>query len=351
MAEETWVHDGSSWRLVRDLWVRSGTSWREVEEGWLYNGTSWKQVFNYDTTGPSAPTSPSATWGGAGATPFCSVYWVQPNDADFSYTRLERSLDGGASWSFIANYSGNAGVALAYTDYNVTLSAYQVHSAINQASVGHIYRMIPYDTRNNQGTIAYAYSVGQNDPANWRGFIQSPYYRNATGSATWSTNQPVGWIDGVSQGYQSPWNRRRYGHYFYDNTSTFWNFNVTSAEIQLYRKSGSGIGAAGVSAYLHPSSASGVSVFTGANPIGNIQSGASVQGSFGYNQNGWVPFPGGWAYQIMNGTSSSVVLDEETTNTYLDYGYSRHYSQWEVHTYNVFLNIIFSGTLAIYHTG
>jgi len=287
MAEETWTYDGSNWRLVRDLWVRESGAWREVESGWLYNGTSWKQIFNYDTTGPSAPTSASATWGGAGATPYCYVYWVQPNDADFSYTRLERSLDGGASWSFIANYSGNAGVALAYTDYNVTLGAYQVHSVINQASAGHIYRMIPYDTRNNQGTIAYAYSTGQNDPANYRGFIQSPYYRNANGSGTWSTSQPVGWLDGVSQGWQQPWTRRRFGHYFY----------------------------------------------------------------YVYDTNAVAPLNAGWAYDIMRGHRTSIVLDEETTSPASGYSYSANYSNWGDHNFNIFLNIIFGGTLVINHTG
>jgi hypothetical protein len=349
MAEETWTYDGSNWRLVRDLWVRESGAWREVESGWLYNGTSWKQIFNYDTTGPSAPTSASATWGGAGATPHCYVYWVQPSDADFSYTRLERSLDGGASWSFIANYSGNAGVALAYTDYNVTLGAYQVHSVINQASAGHIYRMIPYDTRNNQGTIAYAYSTGQNDPANYRGFIQSPYYRNANGSGTWSTNSPVGWLDGVSQGWQQPWTRRRFGHYFYES-GVNWNFNVTSAGIHLYRFSGAGINT-GIPAFLHTSTATNATRFFGVNPIPDIRTGADPQGSYVYDTNAVAPLNAGWAYDIMWGHRTSIVLDEETTSPASGYSYSANYSNWGDHNFNIFLNIIFGGTLVINHTG
>lgn len=354
MAEETWVYDGSSWRLVRDLWVRdqvSGvTSWREVQEGWVYTGSAWKQIFNYDTTGPSAPTSVSATWGGAGAgnTPYCYVYWVQPNDADFSYTRLERSLDGGSSWSFIGNYYGSAGAALAYTDYNVSLFPYTFHSVLNQASAGHIYRMIPYDTRGNQGTIAVVYSKGQGVNA-YRGFLQSPYYRNATGGATWLEGDNS-WTDGISQGYQGdPWFRRRYGHYFYDNTSTFHNLNVTSAGIQLVRFSNFGVNI-GIPAYLRTSSAGALAVF-GGSPVANIQTGADPQGSFLYNDNEQAPISGSWANQIMTGYSSSIVLDEETYSTYGGYGYSYGFSDWGNYNTDAFFNVVFSGTLVINHTG
>ena len=348
MAEETWAYDGSDWRLVRDLYLRESGAWNEVESGWLYNGTSWKQIFNYDTTGPSAPTSTSATWGGAGATPYCYVYWVQPSDADFSYTRLERSLDGGASYSFIANYSGNAGVALAYTDYNVTLGAYQVHSVINQASAGHTYRLIPYDTRGNAGTPAVVQSKGQGDNV-YRGFIQSPYYRNANGSGTWSTSSPVGWLDGVSQGWQQPWTRRRFGHYFYES-GVNWNFNVTSAGIHLYRFSGAGINT-GIPAFLHTSTATNVTRFFGTNPIPDISTGADPQGSYVYDTNAVAPLNAGWADDIMRGHRTSIVLDEETESPAGGYSYSANYSNWGDHNFNVFLNIVFGGTLVINHTG
>jgi hypothetical protein len=348
MAEETWAYDGSNWRLVRDLYLRESGAWREVESGWLYNGTSWKQIFNYDTTGPAAPTSTSATWGGAGATPYCYVYWVQPSDADFSYTRLERSLDNGSSYSFIANYFGNAGAALAYTDYNVSLFSFTFHSALNQASAGHTYRLTPYDTRGNAGTPAIVQSKGQGVNV-YRGFLQSPYYRNATGSASWLEGDNS-WTSGVSQGYQgSPWFRRRYGHFFYDNTAVYFNLNVTSAGIQLIRYSGAGINV-GIPAYLHTSSAGTAAIF-GGSPVGSIQNAADPQGSFLYNDNETAPINGGWANAIMTGSSKSIVLDEETYSTYGGYGYSYGYSNWGNHEADAGFGVIFSGTLIINHTG
>lgn len=349
MAEETWTYDGSSWRLVRDLYVRDNNVWKEVEEGWVYTGSAWEQVFNYDTAGPSAATSTSATWGGGGGTPYCYVYWVQPNDADFSYTRLERSINGGSSYSFIGNYYGSAGGALAYTDYNVTLNAYTFHSVLNEASAGHIYRLIPYDTRGNQGTIAYVYSKGQGVNVH-RGFIKSPYYRNATGSASWLEGDNT-WESGVSQGYQQPWNRRRYGHYFYDGvySNLYHNLNVTSAGIQLQRYGGAGINT-GIPAYLHTSSAGILSIF-GGSPVGSIQNGADPQGSFFYGDNELAPFYAPWANAIMTGASNSIVLDEETYSTYGGYGYSYGYSIWAPSDADLFYNVVFGGTLVINHTG
>lgn len=347
MAEETWAYDGSNWRLVRDLWVRDGGSWREVESGWLHNGTSWNQIFNYDTTGPAAPTSVSATWGGAGATPYCYVYWVQPSDSDFSYTQLQRSLDNGASWSYVANYYGNAGAALAYTDYNVSLGAYSVHNAINQASAIHTYRLIPYDTRGNVGSPAQVQSKGQGDSVA-RGFLQSPYYRNAVGNASWLTSGE-GWVGGTSQGYQQAWNRRRFGHYFYDS-ATNWNLNVTSAGISLYRFGGAGINV-GIPAYLHTSTANIGHVLNGVDPIANIQNGADPQGSYSYDTNAIAPLNAGWADAIMTGAHTSIVLDEETYDTYGGYGYSYAYSNWGNYNTDTGFGVIFSGTLVIYHTG
>ena len=349
MAEETWAYDGSSWKLVRDLYVRDLGVWKEVEEGWVYTGSAWKQVFNYDTTGPSAPTSTSATWGISGSTPYCYAYWVQPNDADFSYTRLDRSLDGGSSYSFIGNYYGNAGGALAYTDYNVALGNYHVHSVLNQASAVHTYRLTPYDTRGNAGTPAVVQSKGQGVNA-VRGFLTSPYYRNPTGSASWLEGDDV-WEAGVSQGYQQAWNRRRYGHYFYDSvySNTYHNLNVTSAEIRLYRYSGAGINT-GIPAYLHTSDAGILDIF-GGSPVGSIENAADPQGSFFYNDNEDAPIYGPWADAIMTGDSKSIVLDEETYSTYGGYGYSYGYSNWAASDVDLGFGVLFGGTLVINHTG
>lgn len=354
MTEESWVYSSGAWNSIKEVWVRGSSSWQEVQSGWLYDGSTWQQIFNFDTTGPSAPTSASATWLGAGGTPECRVTWTQPSTADFSYSKLERSVYSGgvwSSWSFISNYSGGAGSSRTYNDYSVSLFAYTVHSAVNQASNPHRYRITPYDTRGNEGTPTIVESKGYGDSVT-RGFLQSPYYRNAVSSASWldAPGEYV-WTSGVSQGYQQTWNRRRFGFYFY-NSATNWNLNVTSADIHLYRLSGQGVNNF-IPAYLHTSSATSLDAFFGVNPLSPnlIQNAADPQGSFKYDTNATAPLNAAWADAIMSGASTSIVLDEEKNFADSGFGYSTGYSHWGDHNFDVFLGIVFSGTIRIYHTG
>lgn len=349
MAEETYVNINGIWRSVNDINVRVGGAWKTVEDAWLYQGGAWKQVYSFDTTGPVAATNLLARWtNGYGV--MCYVTWNQPTDADFSYSLLQKSTNGiYGTYTTIATKTEGPGVAVTYADYAVALGDYHVHSVLNQASTSaHYYRIVPYDDRGNQGTIVYAGSTSL-DGGPVRGYLCSPYYFNANGSASylWGNNA---WAGGVSQGYQDVFsNGRRFGHFFYDN-STFHTMNVSSAGILMKRQSGAGInnnipvGTRG--SYADPSY-----VFYGTEPVSALATGTTFSGAFSYGTQDWAVVSPDVATQIMANGYNSVVIDAEQDYSNTGLGYSSYYSIWDDHTVNQFNDVLFGGTLRIYHTG
>ena len=347
MTYETDVYASGAWRPTTEISVRVGTSWKEVQEGYVYAAGAWKQIFNYDLTGPTAPTGVSATWGiNVFTAPYCSLNWTQPTSPDLSYTRVEKALLYG-EYSFLENVSGSG--AKQILDYGVTLSPYTIHHPSNFASSAHVYRLTPYDTRGNAGTAAIVVSKGQGSAIE-RGFIQSPYYVNPSASADWQDGNGVWISDVVNQGYQTVFgNGRRFGHYFYDDRQQA-GLNVTWSDIFLKRFSGAGINT-GIPAMLHTSSAGAAFPFLGSNPVGAIQNAAHASGSFSFDTTAWANFPTSWGQNLMNGTSDSIVLDAEQTSDNTGQGYSSYYSNWAPYNYDLAFGVLFGGSLRLTHTG
>jgi hypothetical protein len=349
MPSEFSVYDAGAWRSVYDAHVRVGTTWNRIQNGYVYTGSAWSNFYNYDITGPVAATNLLARWSnGYGVA--CYVTWNQPTDADFSYSLLQKSTNGvNGTYATVATKTQGPGVACDYLDYGVTLGAYTVHNVANQASTSvHYYRVVPYDDKGNQGTIVSAGSTSFNGgPV--RGYLSSPYYFNASGSASWLEGNGS-WAGGVSQGYQDAFsNGRRFGHFFYDN-STFHTMSVSSSSILMRRQSGAGINnpipvgtrasIAGVE-YVFP---------TPSNPIPALVGGTTFSGSFSYGTTDWATVNTDAAAGIVGNTYNSIVIDAEQTFVDTGYGYSSYYSTWNDQTADLGFGLG-GGVLRIYHSG
>jgi hypothetical protein len=349
MPSEFSVYDSGAWKSIYDAHVYVGSGWSRVQNAYVHDGTNWRTFYNYDITGPVAPANLLARWSNAYGVG-CYVTWNQPTDADFSYSLLQKSTNGGASYTTIATKTQGPGVFCDYLDYGVTLGAYTVHNAVNQASTSpHYYRVVPYDDKGNQGTPAVAGSTSMAGGA-IRGYLSSPYYYNSNGSASylWGNNA---WASGVSQGYQDVFsNGRRFGHFFYDN-STAHTLSVSSAGILMKRKSGAGINN-GIPVGTRGSYADLGYIFpTTVNPVPALATGTTFSGAFSWGTTDWATVDAGVATQIVANGYNSVVIDAEQDSVDTGYGYSSYYSTWEDQTVDLFNNILFGGTLRIYHSG
>jgi hypothetical protein len=349
MPSEFSVYDSGAWRSIYDAHVRVGTTWNRIQNGYVYTGSAWSNFYNYDITGPVAATNLLAHWSnGYGAA--CYVTWNQPTDADFSYSLLKKSTNGiNGSYTTVATKTEGPGVAASYLDFGVTLGTYAVHNAVNQASTSaHYYRVVPYDDKGNQGTIVTAGSTSYaGGPV--RGYLSSPYYFNSNGSASWLWGNNS-WAGGVSQGYQDVYgNGRRFGHFFYDN-STFHTLNVSSAGILMRRQSGAGINN-GILVGTRGSYADAGYAFLGAEPVSALATGTTFSGAFSYGTLDWATVGDDVATQIVANGYNSVVIDAEEDYSNTGYGYSSRYSTWDDQTVDLYGNILFGGTLRIYHSG
>lgn len=337
MPSEFSIYD-SGWKSIYDAHVRVGTEWKRIEDGWVYTSGGWKQFFVYDITGPGAAGSLQARWfNGFGVS--CYVSWTQPTATDLDYTLLQKSTNGGSTWTTIATKSEGPGVAVSYADTAVTLSAYTVHNAANQASAIHKYRVIPYDTRGNVGTSVSTDSTSYNGGVA-RGYLSSPYYFNSSDSQSWLAGNAY-WAAGVSQGYQTSFgNGRRYGHFFYDN-STSHTLNVDNAQIAMKRGSAFGnnsaipVGTRGSTA----ASASG-------DPVPSLVGGTTFSGSYVYGTFDWATVSADNAQYIVANLFNSIVIDAEQTSG----NNSSYFSDWADHLTYIGYGVS-GGALRIYHTG
>jgi hypothetical protein len=349
MPSEFSIYDAGAWRSIYDTHVHTGGGWSRVQNGYVWTGSAWSNFYNYDITGPGAATNLLARWSnGYGVA--CYVTWNQPTDADFSYSLLQKSTNTGASWETVATRTQGPGVFCDFLDFGVTLGAYTVHNAVNQASTSpHYYRVLPYDDKGNLGTIVTAGSTSMAGGA-IRGYLSSPYYYNSNGSASylWGNND---WASGVSQGYQDVFgNGRRFGHFFYDN-STSHTFEVSSASILMRRKSGAGINN-GIPVGTRGSYAGLEYIFpTTVNPVPALATGTIFSGAYSWGTTDWATVGADVAAQIVANGYNSVVIDAEQNSVNTGYGYSSYYSSWDDQTVDLFANILFGGTLRIYHSG
>jgi hypothetical protein len=348
MPSEFSIYGAGAWRSIYDAHVHTGSGWSRVQNGYVWTGSAWSNFYNYDITGPAAATNLLARWSNAYGVG-CYVTWNQPTDADLSYSLLQKSTNAGASWTTIATKTQGPGVFCDFLDFGVTLGTYAVHNAVNQASTSvHYYRVVPYDDKGNQGTIVTAGSTGMAGGA-VRGYLSSPYYYNSNGSASWLWGNND-WASGVSQGYQDVFsNGRRFGHFFYDN-STSHTLSVSSAGILMRRQSGAGINN-GILVGTRGSSADAGYVFFGANPVPALETGTVFSGAFSWGTLDWADVGNDVATQIVANGYQSVVIDAEEDYSNTGYGYSSRYSIWDDQTVDLYGNILFGGTLRIYHSG
>jgi hypothetical protein len=340
MPSEFSIHDGTAWKFINDVHIYTGTGWSRVQDGWIYTASGWKQFYQYDTTGPSPVTSLNAIWNN-GFGPACYVTWNQPTDTDLSYSLLQKSITGiNGTYTTIGTFTQGPGVACSSLDSSVTLSPYTFHSSLNQASAIHYYRVIPYDNKGNAGT---AVTVGSTPEGGTqvRGYLSSPYYYDASGSASWVSIDAV-WVEGVRQGYNS--RGRGFGHYFYSNDVAPIQLHISSASILLKRGSAFGYNTP-IPVGVRGSFAS--SVFS-ADPVSLLQSPVVYTGGFSYNTVAWATVDPGAAYQVAYNGYNSIVLDAEQDS---GVPYSSYFSDWATYDTPLLYGNTYAGTLRINHSG
>jgi hypothetical protein len=295
---ELHIHDGSSWKITKDIRVNVAGTWRRTSNGYVHDGTNWRQFYTYDSTGPSAVTGGQAKWNNSFG-PRCYVSWYQPNVSDFSYSVLERAVGAGA-YSTVGTYTGSPNSFQQFIDTNVSLSNYFDHG-VNQASAVHYFRVTPYDKRGNAGTSTVISSTGQNSSV-VRGFLTSPYrvnpgytYNYSSGGQVWTSGQ-------VLQGFTSLFNiQQSFGTFFYD-TKRRTGLNISQSFI-LISRTDAGINDP-IGAAIHLSRSTGGDVFSNLAPYDHRLTGGVVTDLLAKNTGTFSSIPTSWTSAIMN---SSVV--------------------------------------------
>lgn len=329
------VDGGSVWRnITAARVVDSGGTWRNIESGVVATDAgTWQNFFVYDRTGPTAVTSQSAEWTRTSGNR-CVVGWNNPNVSDFSYVQLYRyksnsvlttsqlaALSSG-SWTLLVSAGGSPGMRVSYSDAVSTgdFSSYTVHGPSNSRTNIHYYRFIPYDTRGNSGTPAYASSVGSGTTV-VRGMYSSPYNLAATDGGTYrdgswrnvsQTQDGSGTYTRAGQARFDTSLGYNYGFWFYGSKPASGSIDVTSAQILMGRWSaGNNVG---IPPYFRLSSHSSRSGDPTASTFStSVTTGTSMK----WNEAFSMSFPASWAeFIIQNTTYRSLNIYRETTADY-----------------------------------
>lgn len=317
-------------------------------------GGVWENVYDYDKVGPGPVTGLTAQWNNTTSNK-AIVSWTQPADTDFVSTYLEVNRTGSSSgpWTFVGLFTAARATATSHTDTTVSTFSYTSHGP-NSASYIHYYRLTPYDTLGNPGTVSIVGTTGQNS-AVVRGFLSSPFYVLPNSSKTWRTNQ---WrsdsivVDGtgVSERVVQGWttNGENFGHYWYDTKQT--GINPTASYVFLNRTTDSGQGSS--NPYICLSQAPSALVPFGSSPTGYARTAPTIPPALNNTTatSAFCQIDVSWITHLMDGaTWKSLLMYTGETSQFNATGISRHYLVFTSRNEGGFG--IVGGTLQINHTG